>query len=143
MIQRIKQILTSLLVASVLFAPLAVPAMASASSSPPCTGTTANIQGCLKTGACLSTDANTCSQASNPNGAVNNIITTVINIFSLLVGVIAVIMIIYGGIRFILSGGDSGNVSSARNTIIYAIVGLIIVALAQIIVHFVLARVTG
>jgi hypothetical protein len=52
---------------------------------------------------------------------------------------VAVIMIIYGGFRYITSGGDSNRVGSAKNTLIYAIIGLIIVALAQLIVHFVLS----
>jgi cytochrome bd-type quinol oxidase subunit 2 len=73
---------------------------------------------------------------------VNNIITDIINIFSIVVGIISVIMIIYGGFRYVTSGGDSGNVSSAKNTIIYAIIGLVIVALAQFIVQFVLDKVT-
>jgi hypothetical protein len=51
-------------------------------------------------------------------------------------------MIIVGGLKYITSGGDSGNVSGAKNTILYAIVGLVVVALAQIIVRFVLTRVT-
>jgi hypothetical protein len=49
-------------------------------------------------------------------------------------------MIIYGGFRYITSGGDSGRVGSAKNTLIYAIVGLIIVALAQLIVNFVITQ---
>ncbi len=74
---------------------------------------------------------------------VNQIIVTVINIFSLVVGVISVIMIIIGGLKYITSGGDSGNVTSAKNTILYAIIGLVVVALAQIIVRFVIERVTN
>ena len=88
------------------------------------------------------------SRAVDPDGAdidaedrVNTIITTVINIFSLVVGVISVIMIIIGGLKYITSGGDSGNVTSAKNTILYAVIGLVIVALAQIIVRFVLSQV--
>ncbi len=132
----------SVIIASLAFAvlPLAMPAMAHAQD---CSGGEANIQGCLKTGACLDTDAANCAASSDPNGSVNNIITTVINIFSLVVGVVSVIMIIVGGLRYITSGGDSGNVSGAKNTILYAIVGLVIVALAQVIVHFVLSRVTA
>ena len=42
--------------------------------------------------------------------------------------------------RFISSGGDSSKVAAAKNTIIYALVGLVLVALAQVIVHFVLAK---
>lgn len=62
----------------------------------------------------------------------------IVDIFSVIVGIIAIIMIIFGGFKYITSGGDSGSVSGAKNTLIYAIVGLIIVALAQFIVRFVL-----
>jgi hypothetical protein len=50
-------------------------------------------------------------------------------------------MIIIGGFRYITAGGDSNNVSAAKNTIIYAIIGLVIVAFAQIIVQFVLNKI--
>lgn len=72
---------------------------------------------------------------------LNDLIASIVNIFSVIVGVIAVIMIIFGGFKYITSGGDSGKISSAKTTIIYAIVGLIIVALAQVIVRFVLNKV--
>jgi hypothetical protein len=49
-------------------------------------------------------------------------------------------MIIYGGFRYVTSGGNDASVSGAKNTIIYALIGLVIVALAQVIVHFVLAK---
>src|SRR5690606_25355144 len=72
---------------------------------------------------------------------VNKVLATAINIFSMIIGVIAVIMIIIGGLRYITSGGDSAGVNGAKNTILYAIIGLVIVALAQVIVQFVLNRV--
>lgn len=72
---------------------------------------------------------------------LNKLITQIINVLSVIIGIVAVIMIIWGGFKFITSSGDSGNVSSAKNTVIYAIVGLIIVALAQVIVRFVLNKV--
>ena len=75
--------------------------------------------------------------------AVDNLITSIVNIFSVIVGLIAVIMIIYGGFRYITSGGDSTKVNNAKNTILYAIIGLIVVALAQVIVRFVLNRSQG
>jgi cytochrome bd-type quinol oxidase subunit 2 len=75
-------------------------------------------------------------------GQVNSLITDVINIFSVIVGVIAVIMIIIGGFRYIVSGGDSGNVTNAKNTILYALIGLVIVAFAQFVVKFILGRIT-
>jgi hypothetical protein len=84
---------------------------------------------------CASTDP------TLPGDRVNNIIHIVINIFSLIVGVVSVIMIIIGGLKYITSGGDSGNITGAKNTILYAIIGLVVVALAQVVVKFVLSKV--
>lgn len=81
--------------------------------------------------------------ASGTEERVNSLITKIINIFSVIVGIVAVVMIIWGGLKYITSGGDSGNVTGAKNTILYAIIGLIIVALAQFIVRFVLGQTTG
>jgi uncharacterized membrane protein len=71
---------------------------------------------------------------------VDRLVDNVINILSLVVGVVAVIMIIIGGMRYITSNGDSGQVGNAKNTILYAVIGLVVVALAQIIVRFVVNR---
>jgi hypothetical protein len=68
------------------------------------------------------------------------IVAFIINVFSWIIGAVSVIMIIYGGFRYITSGGDSNGVTAAKNTILYAIIGLVIVALAQIIVNFVLNK---
>jgi cytochrome bd-type quinol oxidase subunit 2 len=97
----------------------------------------------IKTGACLSLSSSTCLSDQSANDKINQVIKTIINTFSLIVGVVSVIMIIVGGFKYITSGGDSNNVSSAKNTIIFAIVGLVIVALAQVIVRFVLTKLTG
>ena len=83
---------------------------------------------------------NTCRGGEDPTERVNTLVRQIINIFSVIVGIIAVIMIIYGGLKYITSGGDSGNVTGAKNTILYAIIGLIIVALAQFIVRFILSK---
>ena len=58
-------------------------------------------------------------------------------------GVFSVIMLVYGGLRYILSGGDSKKVTDAKNTVLYAIIGLIISLLAFAIVNFVLNSVIG
>lgn len=87
-----------------------------------------------------------CDPGGDAGGAstkVNEVLTLVINIFSLIVGVVAVIMIIIGGLKYITSGGDSGNVTGAKNTIMYAVIGLIVVALAQFLVRFVLEKAVG
>lgn len=85
-----------------------------------------------------------CAFTGNPpEDKLNQLVATIVNLFSVVVGVVAVLMIIVGGFRYIISGGDSSNVTGAKNTILYAIVGLVIVALAQFIVKFVLAKATG
>lgn len=106
---------------------------------------TPNLKGSL----CQGTDklqidaTKTCDTGQQATSQVNEIIGKVVNIFSVVVGIIAVIMIIVGGFKYITSGGESNNVSSAKNTILFAIVGLIIVGLAQLIVHFVLGHIAG
>jgi TRAP-type C4-dicarboxylate transport system permease small subunit len=76
----------------------------------------------------------------NANTGFTNLLKKIINILSVVIGVIAVIMIIIGGFRYITSGGKQESVTAAKNTILYAIIGLVIVALAQIIVRFVLSN---
>ena len=71
---------------------------------------------------------------------VNTAISAAINILSIIVGIAAVVMIIVAGMRFITSGGDSNKVAGARSAILYAIVGLVVVVLSQVIVHFVLSK---
>ena len=77
------------------------------------------------------------------SSAITNVIHSIVNILSILVGIVAVIMIIVGGLRYITSGGNDTSVTGAKNTILYAVVGLVIVALAQLIVHFVLSRLSS
>lgn len=74
---------------------------------------------------------------------INNIIHTIVNLLSAIVGIVAVIMIIVGGFRYITSGGNDTSVTSAKNTILYAIIGLVVVALAQLIVRFTLSKLTN
>lgn len=72
---------------------------------------------------------------------ISALLAQVINILSWIVGVVAIFMIIIGGMKYILSGGDAAGVSSAKNTIIYSLVGLVVAALAQVLVQFVIGRV--
>lgn len=139
---KLKKILVTLSALTAVMLPLAPAAVLAQGSN--INNASPDIQNGLCAGASLSASssgncAGTTSQAANQ---VDTIITTVINIFSLVVGVVSVIMIIIGGLKYITSGGDSGNVSGAKNTILYAIIGLVVVALAQVIVKFVLGKVT-
>lgn len=69
-------------------------------------------------------------------------IATIVNILLFLLGAVAVVMIVIGGIRFATSNGDQSAVTSAKNTILYSVIGLIIAILAYAIVNFVLTQFT-
>lgn len=71
------------------------------------------------------------------------IITTIVNILLFIAGALAVIMLIFGGLRYTISGGNASAVTAAKNTILYAIVGLIVAFLAFAAVNFVLGAFTG
>ncbi len=62
----------------------------------------------------------------------------VTNTILYIVGIIAVIMLIFGGIKYVISGGDAKKVTDAKNTVLYAIIGLVIAFLAYAIVNFVI-----
>jgi hypothetical protein len=80
-----------------------------------------------------------CNSQKGGGGAnVQSLIKTIVNILSLVVGAAAVIMIILSGMKFISSGGDPQKVGSAKSSLIYALIGLIVVALTQAIIHFTL-----
>lgn len=73
----------------------------------------------------------------------DGVFTKISNTLLLIIGIISVIMLIYGGFRYIVSGGDNKKVTDAKNTILYAIIGLIISLLAYAIINFVIAAITG
>ena len=69
---------------------------------------------------------------------VKNIINAVLYV----VGILAVVMVIIGGVKYTTSGGDQSAVTSAKNTILYGIIGLVIAILAYAIVNFVIGRIS-
>lgn len=138
MIKNIKNMFLGVVAAMML---VAVPVVAistpvSAAELVDCVGQGAELDGDL-TGECKPGDSTT-------GGAnITDLITTIVNVISIIVGVIAVIMIIFGGLKYITSGGDSNKITAAKNTIMYALIGLVVVALAQFIVRFVLSKTAG
>lgn len=92
-------------------------------------------------------DGNSDACKGNTNICGNNgaklfdIIKNVINVLLYATGILSVILIIISGIKYVVSGGDQAQVTSAKNTILYAVVGLIIAGLAYAIVNFVIDRV--
>jgi hypothetical protein len=78
--------------------------------------------------------------ATNPLFGQDGIITTLINTMSYAVGVISVIMLIIGAMRYVTSAGVAASAQAARNTILYAIIGILTAFSAQLIVGYVLAK---
>jgi cytochrome bd-type quinol oxidase subunit 2 len=145
MIQKLKLLILSMSSLFLIAAPLAVSASVSAAPPPTFNQNTINGNLCAGTSGDLSGTATGPTGDCTSNGAtdkVSNLITTIINIISAVVGIIAVIMIIVAGLRYVTSGGKEEGVKNAKNTILYAIIGLVVVALAQLIVHFVLNKTT-
>jgi hypothetical protein len=114
------------LVAGFVVAPVAVSAQSNVSQSV--------CQGFQATG------GGECTDDGSDENSFAGLAKKIINIFSVVVGSVSVIMIIIGGFRYIISGGDSAGVTSAKNTILYAIVGLVIVLFSQAIIRFVLTN---
>lgn len=92
----------------------------------------------IKEGACQV--AGNCKSA--PGKTLTDTIRTIINLLSVVGGVLAVIFIIVGGLKYITSAGKQESVAGAKNTLLYAIIGLVLVAMAQVIVRFVLTNTT-
>ncbi len=87
-----------------------------------------------------------CSQGKDTQSSLftedddgNSLFETVANVLLFLIGAVSVIMLIVGGFRYVLSGGDSTQVTSAKNTILYAVIGIIVALLAYAIVNFVVS----
>jgi hypothetical protein len=71
---------------------------------------------------------------------LKDVITKVVDLLSYFIGAIAVFMVIFGGFKYLTSGGDSGKVGEAKNTILYAMLGLAVVIFARAIVAFVITQ---
>jgi hypothetical protein len=143
MIQKLKASLFYLATLLVIGMPVLAPVGALAA-----TGTSqSDINTKLKCGSNIdlsnATQNDNCNSNTSDNGRdAGAILRTVINVLSVIVGALAVIMIIIAGFRYVTSGGSDAGVGAAKKTIMYALIGLVVVALAQVIVHFVLNNIT-
>ena len=123
-----KRIIT---VVAIFIAMLTMP-LASAQAIDPfgdvCTGEAANSAACQS------------RTQENPLLGPNGTLTRVISLIIRFTAVIAVFMLIVGGFRYVISAGDSNSINGAKNTILYAIIGLVVAVTGQFIVSFVLSR---
>jgi hypothetical protein cdiviTM7_00627 len=81
-----------------------------------------------------------CKNKNTGETQVNGIIKTIVEVLLTAVGAISIIMIVIGGIMFALSSGDAQKAAKARNTVLYAVVGLAVSLFASAIVNFVFNR---
>jgi hypothetical protein len=80
-----------------------------------------------------------CSNLDTQSGGFTNTISAIVDILSWVVGIVSIIMVLVAGLKYMTSGGDANKAGSAKSTLIYAMIGLAIAALAQALVHFVLS----
>lgn len=123
----IKKVLQSLLLVPVLAlgASLALPVVAP---------TNANAQSSIGDGANSAKGAGQQEQLNGDQG----VFKLVTNVMLYIIGAVSVIMLIIGGIRYVVSGGESSAVTGAKNTILYAVIGIVVAIIAYAIVNFVI-----
>ena len=88
--------------------------------------------------ACTGVNNDVCSKKGDTDA--NPLIVSVVNLLLYIVGIVAVIMIIVGGMKYLTSSGDSGKVTSAKNTVVYAVVGLLVAIFSWVIVNFIVKQ---
>ncbi len=144
MLQKIRKFIMVGITGMIIASPGLAPALVGTVSAESLSNTAgSNIKSGLCSGIMGATGGSCTGNGTAAGSTLTAIARKVINILSIIVGIVAVIMIIIGGFRYVTSGGASDKVGGAKNTLIYAIIGLIIVALAQAIVHFVLNQSTS
>lgn len=110
-----------------------------AQTPPAATGCSDVVTGGISHGAECAKPTNAPSDLFGPN----SIFVTITNILLFIIGAVAVIMLIIGGVRYVVSAGDQNAVTSAKNTILYAIIGIVIAFLAYAAVNFVSNQLTA
>lgn len=86
---------------------------------------------------------NSVGQADPGAPSVDSAYGAAITIFSTLIGLVSVIMILLGGYKYITSSGDANKAAAAKSTILYALIGVVLVVLAQTILKFTIAKTTN
>ncbi|GAC1500706.1 MAG: hypothetical protein NVS1B10_04490 [Candidatus Saccharimonadales bacterium] len=129
-----KRIILSTLILAVMASLALVPLAGTAFAD--CSGTSSTAQDQVLNG--VGQTGSDCS-----GSGVNSAISNIMSILTFVVGIAAVVMIIISGFRYITSGGDSAKVSSAKSTLIYAIIGLAIAVLAHYLILLTITQAKG
>ena len=89
-------------------------------------------------GQCSGNSNVVCNSATKDSAALMT--ETIINTILYIIGIVAVVMIVIGGFRYVTSQGDASAVTGAKNTIMYAVIGLVVAILAYTIVNFIIGK---
>lgn len=76
----------------------------------------------------------------DPIAGEHGVIRRIVRIFSFVVGAATVIIIIFAGLKFITAGGDSTKIATARDSLLYALIGVIVFVFSELILRFVISR---
>lgn len=88
-----------------------------------------------------SEDSPACQEDKDSITGSEGVFARITSIIALVAGAVAVIVIIIGGFMYVMAGGDAGKLKTARDTIIYSVIGLVVIALAQSIIVFIINRI--
>ena len=81
------------------------------------------------------------AKPSNAPDSIPKMFTQIANVALYIIGALSVLMLIYGGIRYTISAGDSAGITAAKNTIMYAVIGVVVAILSYAIVNFVITNI--
>ena len=119
-------------------ATVAVAALPHPASATPFVFADAKAEICKGIGA--TSGASGCNDKAATEG-VNRVVSFAVNMLSIVAGIAAVIMIIIAGLKYITSKGEASNISSAKTSLLYEIVGIVIVVISQFLVQYVISKV--
>jgi hypothetical protein len=119
---------------------LAVPVLAAGFVAVPAFADTSNLSLAGGAGSAQGTDQSPCLFGNEGTACDGKtpVFKTITNVLLFIIGAVSVIMLVIGGIRYTISAGDSSAVTGAKNTILYAIVGIVVALLAYAVVNFVI-----
>lgn len=125
----------SLLCGSLVFTPVATEAASWNPFSAACSNTSDS------TGQGSSDICKDGSKSSNPVSGSNGLLVKITDLVAFIAGAVAVIMLVVSGLKFTLSGGSSEEIASARRTIIYTLVGIVIIVMGRTLIVYVISKV--
>lgn len=85
-------------------------------------------------------DSEVCKDQGDPVAGPGGLISDITTIVSVVAGIVAVVMVMYGGYLYITSAGDSNKIQEAKKTLAWSFIGLVVIVLARSIIVFVIGR---